>query len=104
MEAILAAAAALGALVAAPVGALCVRYVKLYFGMLTLAFGMVFYTFVLKFYRLTGGAEGTPFLRPSLPGQSLETRPKIVYLVDPYYYYSLRVLALPMFPMRSQHP
>src|SRR3989449_930636 len=45
MEAILAAAAALGALVAAPVGALCVRYVKIYFGMLTLAFGMVFYTF-----------------------------------------------------------
>jgi len=45
METILAAAAALGALVAAPVGALCVRYVKIYFGMLTLAFGMVFYTF-----------------------------------------------------------
>src|SRR5439155_1218746 len=64
MEAILAAAAALGALVAAPVGALCVRYVKIYFGMLTLAFGMVFYTFVLKFYRLTGGDEGMPFLRP----------------------------------------
>src|SRR5207244_11102 len=52
MEVILVAAAALGALVAAPVGALCVRYVKIYFGMLTLAFGMVCYTFVLKFYRL----------------------------------------------------
>ena len=37
---------------------LCVRYVKIYFGMLTLAFGMVFYTFLLKFYRLTGGDEG----------------------------------------------
>src|SRR5207244_2648473 len=69
METILAAAAALGALVAAPVGALCVRYVKIYFGMLTLAFGMVFYTFVLKFYRLTGGDEGMPFLRPALVGR-----------------------------------
>src|SRR5262249_24062231 len=54
LEVILVAAAALGALAAVPVGALCVRYVKIYFGMLTLAFGMVFYTFVLTFYRLTG--------------------------------------------------
>ena len=94
LEVILIAAAVLGALVAAPVGALCVRYVKIYFGMLTLAFGMVFYTFVLKFYRLTGGDEGTPFLRPSLLGRSLEAMPKIDYLVGPYYYYSAGVLVL----------
>ena len=94
LEVILIAAAALGALVAAPVGALCVRYVKIYFGMLTLAFGMVFYTFVLKFYRLTGGDEGTPFLRPSLLGRSLEAMPKTDYLVGPYYYYSLGVLVV----------
>jgi len=62
--------------------------------MLTLAFGMVFHTFVLKFYRLTGGDEGTPFLRPALLGQSLEAMPKIDYLVGPYYYYSLGVLVL----------
>lgn len=94
LEVILLAAATLGALVAVPVAALCVRYVKIYFGMLTLAFGMVFYTFVLKFYRLTGGDEGTPFLRPSLLGRSLDAMPKIDYLVGPYYYYSLAVLAL----------
>jgi len=94
MEVILVAAGALGALVAAPVGALCVRYVKIYFGMLTLAFGMVFYTFVLKFYRLTGGDEGMPFLRPALLGWSLERMPKTDYLVGPYYYYSLAVLVL----------
>ena len=94
LELILITAAALGALVAAPIAALCVRYVKIYFGMLTLAFGMVFYTFVLKFYRLTGGDEGMPFLRPSLLGLSLDAMPKIAYLVGPYYYYSLAVLAL----------
>ena len=94
LELILVAAGALGALVAVPIAALCVRYVKIYFGMLTLAFGMVFYTFVLKFYRLTGGDEGTPFLRPSLLGLSLDAMPKIDYLVGPYYYYSLAVLAL----------
>src|SRR5215467_1049773 len=47
LEVILLAAVALGAAAAVPVAALCVRYVKIYFGMLTLAFGMVFYTFVL---------------------------------------------------------
>jgi len=94
LELILIAAAALGALVAAPIAALCVRYVKIYFGMLTLAFGMVFYTFVLKFYRLTGGDEGMPFLRPTLLGLRLDAMPKIDYLVGPYYYYSLAVLAL----------
>ena len=94
LEVILLAAGGLGALVAAPVAALCVRYVKIYFGMLTLAFGMVFYTFVLKFYRLTGGDEGLPFLRPALLGWRLEAIPKTDYLVGPYYYYSLAVLSV----------
>jgi branched-chain amino acid transport system permease protein len=94
LEIILLAAAAAGALVAAPVATLCVRYVKIYFGMLTLAFGMVFYTFVLKFYRLTGGDEGLPFPRPSLLGKSLDAMPKTDYLVGPYYYYVLAVLVL----------
>ncbi|HUG35298.1 MAG TPA: branched-chain amino acid ABC transporter permease [Candidatus Limnocylindrales bacterium] len=94
LEAILVAAAALGALVAAPVAALCVRYVKIYFGMLTLAFGMVFYTFLLKFYKITGGDEGMPVLRPLLLGQDLGAMPKIEYLTGPYYYYSLVVLVI----------
>jgi branched-chain amino acid transport system permease protein len=94
MEVILLVAALLGGVAAALVGALCVRYVKIYFGMLTLAFGMVFYTFLLKFYRLTGGDEGMPVLRPSLLGQSLDTMPKTEYLAGPYYYYTLAVLAV----------
>jgi len=94
LEVILLAAAVLGAVVAAPVGALCVRYVKIYFGMLTLAFGMVFYTFLLKFYRLTGGDEGMPVLRPFLLGVDLGDMPKVDYLVGPYYYYLAGVLAL----------
>jgi len=94
LEVILVAAAIGGAVAAALVGALCVRYVKIYFGMLTLAFGMVFYTFLLKFYRVTGGDEGMRVLRPSLLGQGLDTMPKMDYLVGPYYYYSLAVLVL----------
>ncbi len=94
LEVILASAAIGGAVAAALVGALCVRYVKIYFGMLTLAFGMVFYTFLLKFYRLTGGDEGMRVLRPSLLGQGLDAMPKTDYLIGPYYYYSLAVLVL----------
>jgi branched-chain amino acid transport system permease protein len=94
LEAILLVSAALGALVAAPVAALCVRYVKIYFGMLTLAFGMVFYTFVLKFYRLTGGDEGMPFLRPLLLGRDLSAIPKTDYLTGAYYYYCVAVLVI----------
>jgi len=94
MELILPAAALAAAIVAAPVGALCVRYVKIYFGMLTLAFGMVFYTFLLKFYRLTGGDEGMRMLRPYLFGSEWAGFNKTAYLVGPYYYFSLGVLAL----------
>jgi branched-chain amino acid transport system permease protein len=68
--------------------------VKIYFGMLTLAFGMVFYTVLLKFYRVTGGDEGMRVLRPRLLGWDLDAMPKVEYLVGPYYYYSLAVLAL----------
>ena len=94
LEVILLASAVLGALVAAPVGALCVRYVKIYFGMLTLAFGMLFYTFLLKFYRLTGGDEGIRVLRPSLLGFDLAAVSKTDYLAGAYYYYSVAVLVL----------
>ena len=99
LEIILLAAALGGAAVAALVGALCVRHVKIYFGMLTLAFGMVFYTFLLKFYGWTGGDEGMRVLRPSLLGQGLDAMPKTEYLIGPYYYYSLAVLVAATFVM-----
>jgi branched-chain amino acid transport system permease protein len=94
LELILAVSAIGGGAAAALVGALCVRHVKIYFGMLTLAFGMVFYTFLLKFYRITGGDEGMPVLRPWLLGFDFDRMPKVDYLVGPYYYYCLAVLAL----------
>jgi branched-chain amino acid transport system permease protein len=94
LELILPAAALAAALAAAPVGALCARYVKIYFGMLTLAFGMVFYTFLLKFYRLTGGDEGMRMLRPYLLGQEWAGLSKTAYLIGPYYYFSLAVLVV----------
>ena len=94
LEVILLAAGAAGAAAAVIIGPLCVRYVKIYFGMLTLAFGMVFYTVLLKFYRLTGGDEGMRVLRPTLLGLDWGAMSKTDYLAGPYYYYSFAVLAL----------
>jgi branched-chain amino acid transport system permease protein len=99
MEVSLLASAAVAVLVAALVGALCVRYVKIYFGMLTLAFGMLFYSFLLKFYHLTGGDEGMRVLRPFLLGIDLAAMPNIQFLTGPYYYYCAAVLALATFIM-----
>jgi len=89
LEAMLLAAVTVAAIVALPVGWLCVRYVKIYFGMLTLAFGMLFYSFLYKFYALTGGDEGIPIGRPSLLGRGFSELDKTTYLIGPYYYYSL---------------
>jgi branched-chain amino acid transport system permease protein len=92
LEVILVAAMAVALAVAVPVGLLCVRYVKIYFGILTLAFGMLFYSFLYKFYHLTGGDEGMRVLRPMLLGQGFEGLDKVPFLIGPFYYYGLGLL------------
>src|SRR6266478_666684 len=59
-------------IVAVPIGFLCVRYVGIFFGMLTLAFGMLFHSFLFKFYHLTGGDSGMRAPRMTIPGLELE--------------------------------
>ena len=100
LELVLLAAALVAALVAVPIGLLCVRYVKIYFGMLTLAFGMLFYSFLYKFYALTGGDEGMRVLRPMLLGRPLEHLDTVAYLTGPFYYYALGVLVVAALVMR----
>ena len=94
LEVILGVAALVALAVALPVGMLCVRYVKIYFGMLTLAFGMLFYSFLFKFYHLTGGDEGMRVLRPTLLGQTFASLEKPAFLTGPFYYYGLALLVL----------
>jgi len=100
LEIVLLAAAATAVVVAGPVGLVCVRYVKIYFGMLTLAFGMLFYSFLYKFYALTGGDEGMRVLRPVLLGRPLEHLDTVAFLTGPFYYYALAVLTLAALVMR----
>jgi len=100
LEIIVLAAAGVSALVAVPVGLLCVRYVKIYFGMLTLAFGMLFYSFLYKFYTLTGGDEGIRVLRPTVLGLPFAELDKVGFLTGPFYYYALALLAVAALVMR----
>jgi branched-chain amino acid transport system permease protein len=100
LEVIVLAAALVGATVAVPVGLLCVRYVKIYFGMLTLAFGMLFYSFLYKFYALTGGDEGIRVLRPTLVGAPFADLDKVAFLIGPFYYYALALLVAAALLMR----
>ena len=86
-------------LAALPVALLSVRYVKIFFGILTLAFGMLFHSFLFKFYDLTGGDTGIRVLRPTLLGKAYEELDKTTFLVGPFYYYCVVLLALLGFVM-----
>jgi branched-chain amino acid transport system permease protein len=99
MEIILVVAAIVASLLAALIGAICVRYIKIYFAMLTLAFGMLFYTFLLKFYYLTGGDEGMRVLRPYLLGFNFSEIPKMQFLTGSYYLYTFALLVILTFVM-----
>jgi branched-chain amino acid transport system permease protein len=81
-------------LIALPIGLLCVRYVGIFFGMLTLAFGMLFYSFLFKFYHLTGGDSGMRVPRMNIAGMSFDSYNKIELLAGPFYYYCLVLLIL----------
>jgi branched-chain amino acid transport system permease protein len=100
LELLVLAGAAVAALVAVPVGLLCVRYVKIYFGMLTLAFGMLFYSFLYKFYAITGGDEGIRVLRPTVLGQPFAGLDKVGFLTGPFYYEALVLLGAAALVMR----
>jgi branched-chain amino acid transport system permease protein len=94
---LLSGAAAVAA--AIPVGLLSVRYEKIFFGILTLAFGMLFHSFLFKFYDLTGGDTGIRVLRPTLFGNDFAQMDKTAYLVGPFYYYCVALLAVLGFAM-----
>jgi branched-chain amino acid transport system permease protein len=92
-EIILIAAALASALVSLVIGLLCVRYTRIFFGMLTLAFGMLFHSFLFKFYAVTGGDQGMRVLRPLLLGMEWRGG-KTAFLTGPFYYYALILFAL----------
>ncbi|MHC5656224.1 branched-chain amino acid ABC transporter permease [Stappia sp.] len=66
------AGAALSGLI---VGLFVVRYRGIFFGMLNLAFSMIFWSILEKFYHVTGGADGIRLPRPTVLGMAMERGP-----------------------------
>jgi branched-chain amino acid transport system permease protein len=93
-EAVLATVVFTSMLAAVPIGALCVRNVGIFFGMLTLAFGMLFYSFLFKFYHLTGGDSGMRIPRTNILGLEFAEYNKIEFMAGPFYYYCLTLLVI----------
>ena len=54
------------------VGLFVVRYRYIFFGMLNLAFSMVLYSILEKFFFITGGSDGLRVPRPTLLGMQME--------------------------------
>ena len=76
--------------VAALFGVVCVRYTRIFFGILTLAISQVLWSLALKLFWVTGGSDGlrvpTPTLLGGLGGPGAD---KVEFIAHRYYYYVL---------------
>ena len=78
------------AFVAAIFGLVCVRYTRIFFGILTLALSQVLWSLAFKFYWVTGGSDGLRVPTPTLLGVSIgAAQDKMAFLAHRYYYYVL---------------
>lgn len=93
-ELMLISALVAGLLFALPIAWIASRFTGIFFGMLTLSFGMLFHSFLNKFYDLTGGDSGMRVPRPSLLGQAMADLDKVDYLTGPFYYYCMALTLL----------
>ncbi len=89
LELVLLGGIAAAVVVAIPVGFLSVRYTRIFFGMLTLSFGMLFHSFLIKFYNVTGGDTGMSVKRVRLLGLDLSHLSRVEFQTGPLYYYAL---------------
>jgi branched-chain amino acid transport system permease protein len=77
-----------GLVMAALVGLIMARYREVFFAMLNLAFSMILFGALLKFYRVTGGTDGLSIGTATLLGFELEGDG------FGYYYFSVAIVGL----------
>jgi branched-chain amino acid transport system permease protein len=95
MEAFVVAGLVGGAAIAALFGVVCVRYTRIFFGILTLALSQVLWSLALKLFWVTGGTDGLRVPTPTLLfGQVPATGDKMDFLTYRYYYYVLVIFAV----------
>jgi len=85
--------------VAALFGLLCVRYTKIFFGILTLALSQVLWSLAFKFFWVTGGTDGLRVPTPHLLGGAIRfavgaAEDKLGFLSHRYYYYVLAIFTI----------
>ena len=93
MELFLAGSALACALLSVLFGYVCVRYTRIFFGILTLALSQVLWSLAFKFFWVTGGTDGLRVPTPTLVGAA-PTSDKMDFLAHRYYYYVLAVFAV----------
>src|SRR5438132_8460054 len=90
----------LGAIVAAVgvtalFGVVCVRYTRIFFGILTLALSQVLWSLAFKFLWVTGGTDGLRVPTPSLFGGLVTgAADKITFMSHAHCYYVLITLCV----------
>jgi len=92
MEAFLLGGILASAAVAALFGLLCVRYTRIFFGILTMALSQVLWSLAFKFFWVTGGTDGLRVPTPTLLGGLVRTgNDTFEFLSHRYYYYVLAI-------------
>ena len=99
MEAFIVAGVLASLLVAALIGAVCVRYTRIFFGILALALSQVLWSLAFKLFWVTGGSDGLRVPTPTLLGGIITdtlgaSRDKTAFLAYRYYYYVLAVFVV----------
>jgi branched-chain amino acid transport system permease protein len=93
MELFLAGSVLISVIVSLVFGFVCVRYTRIFFGILTLALSQVLWSLAFKFFWVTGGTDGLRIPTPSLLGARPGTD-KMEFLAFQYYYYVLAIFAV----------
>ena len=95
MEAFLLGGVLASGAVAAVFGVVCVRYTKIFFGILTLALSQVLWRLAFKFFWVTGGSDGLRVPTPTLLGGAVRAgSDKFEFLSHRYYFYVLAVFVV----------
>ena len=99
MEVLLLAGILGSALVAALFGLLCVRYTRIFFGILTLALSQVLWSLAFKFFWVTGGSDGLRVPTPTLLAGTVKIgatagQDKLDFLSHRYYFYVLAIFVI----------
>jgi branched-chain amino acid transport system permease protein len=93
MELFLAGSVLVSAVLSLLFGYVCVRYTRIFFGILTLALSQVLWSLAFKFFWVTGGTDGLRVPTPTLLGAGASAD-KMEFLTHRYYYYVLAVFAV----------